>query len=79
VSPEKNSVKPRFCPMDRAVAYSPAGSGHRPARSRYLGTVPPIVKRLGNELWAVVFSLVRGPKATILPEYAVTLSLLTAW
>jgi hypothetical protein len=50
-----------------------------PARSGYLGTAPPIVKRLGNDLWTVLFPLVRGPKATILPEYAVTLSSLTAW
>ena len=43
VSAEKISVMPRFCPMDRAVAFSPAG-WEPPAQKGYLGIGPLIVK-----------------------------------
>ena len=45
----------------------------------YVGIESPIVKGFGNVFSGVLFPLTRGPKATILPEYAVTLLLLTAW
>jgi len=51
----------------------------QPARTGYLGIESPIVKGFGNGFVGVSFPLARGPKATILPEYAVTLLLLTAW
>ena len=65
--------------MDSAVAFNPAGEWDRPALIGYLGTAIPYVKGMNGVGEQIVFPSDRGHQVTFLPEYAVTLMLLTAW
>lgn len=77
---KKNPGIPRFCPMDRAVAYSPAGSWETTrAKPVFRDWIGPC-QGAHNGLWVGFrFRLIRGYEATFLPEYVVTLASLTAW
>ena len=72
-SPESDSVKLRSCPKDRAVAYSPAGSGSNPREGCHLSAAPPLVKGSTNRSFRIsLFGLVVTIEATFLPECAAT-------
>jgi len=75
--PRGDSSKARFCPVDRAVAYNPAGTWERPARRGHLRRGPRFVKG-GRPLSPLpLFPLGCDNQATFLPECAVTLLSLT--